>query len=191
MEKEKTGVIGVAFKLFIICFVSTLLLSCTNYLTKDIIAENDIKAFEEGCLKVVPDGTEIKNIEFAAYLEGAEAALVYDANGNELGLAIKQTVSGYNPGIVILTGVSKDGNTVLGIDILDHSETPGLGAKADSDGFTKQFENKAYPVKSNKDGGEIVAITGATRTTNGVIDSGVNKAVEAAKAYYEAKEGAE
>ena len=47
MEKEKTGIISVALKLFIICFVSTLILAFVNTLTKDIIEENSKKVFAE------------------------------------------------------------------------------------------------------------------------------------------------
>ena len=182
MEKEKTGIISIAVKLFVICFVSTLILAFTNYLTKDIIKANQEKEFKDGCTYVVPGGTSSEIIDFSEFLPESEVAAIYD--GEELkGLAIKQSIKGYNSGLVLMTGVAADGETVLGIKILEHSETPGLGALADSEDFTEQFRGKTAPLATEKDGGEIVAITGATKTTKGIIDAGVNTAVEATKAY--------
>lgn len=187
MEKEKTGIITVALKLFVICFVSTLILAFTNTLTRDTIKANQEQEFKDGCAYVVPGGTHSEIIDFSEFLQGSEVAAIYD--GEELkGLAIKQSIKGYNSGLVLMTGVSADGETVLGIKVLEHSETPGLGALADSENFTEQFRGKTAPLATEKDGGEIVAITGATKTTKGIIDAGVNKAVDAAKAYM-AKEG--
>ncbi len=190
MEKEKTGIINVALKLFVICFVSTLILAFTNTLTKDIIEENSKAAFLEGCDYVLPGADKTEIIDISDYLPGAEAALSYDETGYVIGISIKQSIKGYNSGLVLMTGVARDGVTVTGIKVLEHSETPGLGALADSEDFTEQFRRKTAPLKTKKDGGEIVAITGATKTTKGIIDAGVNKAVEAAKAYFE-KEGIE
>ena len=59
MEKEKTGIITVALKLFVICFVSTLILAFTNTLTKDIIKANQEQVFKEGCAYVVPGGMKL------------------------------------------------------------------------------------------------------------------------------------
>ena len=187
MEKEKTGIISVAVKLFVICFVSTLILAFVNNLTKDTIKANNEKVFKEGCTYVVPGGTSSEIIDFAEYLPDSEVAAIYGDEGL-IGLAIKQSIKGYNSGLVLMTGVSSDGETVLGIKVLEHSETPGLGALADSENFTEQFRDKKAPLATIKDGGEIAAITGATKTTKGIIDNGVNVAVEAAKAYFE-KEG--
>ncbi|MDO5478693.1 MAG: FMN-binding protein [Clostridia bacterium] len=185
MEKEKTGIITVALKLFIICFVSTLILAFVNTLTKDVIEENNKKVFAEGCEEVLPGAARTEIVDISEYLPGAEAAVSYDAENNVMGIAIKQSIKGYNSGLVLMTGVAADGKKVTGIDILEHSETPGLGALADSKDFTEQFRGKMAPLKTEKDGGEIVAITGATKTTKGIIDNGVNKAVEAAALYFE------
>ena len=81
----------------------------------------------------------------------------------------------------MMVGVDKEGN-VLGIDIISHSETAGLGAVADAAtpagvSFREQFAGKAGSVSVTKDGGEIEAITGATITSRAVCD-GVNAALE-------------
>ena len=78
-------------------------------------------------------------------------------------------------------GVTKDGG-VKAINILNHSETPGLGAKSTEPEFYEQFNDKEIlPLKVVKGAAsgadEIAAISGATITSNAVT-SGVNAAVE-------------
>ena len=187
MEKEKTGVISVALKLFVICFVSTLILAFVNTITKDVIKKNSDEAFKKACKEVVSACADIKIIELKEYPE-VDAALLLDENKKTVGIAIRQSVKGYNKGIDLLTCVKNDGVTLYGLDIIDHQETPGYGARADEPKFTKQFEGKSAPVKTIENGGEIEAISGATKTTKGILDSGVNVAVKAAKAGLE-KEG--
>ncbi len=80
-----------------------------------------------------------------------------------------------------VVGVTNKG-TVRAINILSHSETPGLGAKSTEPEFYGQFENRAkLPLKVVKGTAEaedeISAISGATITSNAVT-SGVNAAVE-------------
>ena len=69
------------------------------------------------------------------------------------------------------------------VAILSHSETPGLGAKADSSDFTdrfkQSFDEKGFAVTKDNNGNAvgIDAITGATITSRAVT-SAVNEAVE-------------
>ena len=72
---------------------------------------------------------------------------------------------------------------VEGIEILNHEETPGLGANILRDSFKDSFKGKLVtegltsskqPSKDN----EVQALTSATITTNGVLDE-VNKLIKA------------
>ncbi|MBQ2617784.1 MAG: FMN-binding protein, partial [Synergistaceae bacterium] len=88
---------------------------------------------------------------------------------------------GYGGQIGFVVGITKDG-TVKAINILNHSETPGLGAKSTEPEFYGQFADKSsLPLKVVKGGAsnpdEIAAISGATITSNAVTD-GVNGAVK-------------
>ena len=67
-------------------------------------------------------------------------------------------------------------NTIAQLKIGDDrfAETPGLGAKALDDDFVNQFVGKALPIAKD----DIDAITGATMTTQAVIDA-INLAFEA------------
>lgn len=185
MEKNN-GIIKTSLRLFVICFTTTILLAGVNLLTKDKIKENNEKKFQESCREVI-EAEYFTVVDLSSYKKGAEGALAFSSDGEVLGLCVKQTVKGYNSGLVIMTGVLSDGNTISGIDIIEHSETPGFGALADTPEFTAQFKGISSPFSYEKEGGEIKAITGATKTSTG-IKKCVNESVIIAGAYFE-KEG--
>ncbi|HMA75724.1 MAG TPA: RnfABCDGE type electron transport complex subunit G [Candidatus Krumholzibacteriaceae bacterium] len=90
------------------------------------------------------------------------------------------SADGYSGDIEFLVGVNRDG-VIQGVEILKHSETPGLGAKIQSGEFRDQFEGhsidntRVWEVK--KDGGEFEQITGATISSRAVtraIRKGLN-----------------
>ena len=80
-------------------------------------------------------------------------------------------------GPVAVTLTLDDSLTIQSIEIGDDqfAETDGLGAKAKDAEFTDQFVGKTLPLKD----GDIDAISGATITTNAVLDA-VNAIYEAA-----------
>ena len=82
--------------------------------------------------------------------------------------------NGFGGGIDMMTGVDNDGN-VTGIAVISHAETSGLGSKATDPEWQAQFAGKNGSVTVEKDGGEIVAITGSTITSRAICD-GVNTA---------------
>jgi len=75
----------------------------------------------------------------------------------------------------MLIGIS-DGK-ILGVHILEHLETPGLGARStevrpdeDEPWFLRQFKG-LDSVALKKDGGNIDAITAATITSRAITDA--------------------
>lgn len=96
------------------------------------------------------------------------------------GIAFKVVApDGYSGNITVMVGVDPEG-TVSGIEILSHSETPGLGDKIALPAFKgifvgKNLRNADWRVK--KDGGEFDQITGATISPRAVV-SAVRKGLE-------------
>ena len=78
---------------------------------------------------------------------------------------------GYSGDIEFLVGVDLDG-VIQGIEILKHSETPGLGARIQSEEFRGMFKNHGIDNteiwKVKKDGGVFKEITGATISSRAV-----------------------
>jgi Na+-transporting NADH:ubiquinone oxidoreductase subunit C len=93
---------------------------------------------------------------------------------------------GYNKSsiISIFICVEPDMETLKGIEVLDHSETPGLGGRITEASFKKQFVGKKVKpnllmVKERKalNQNEVDAITGATNTSKG-IEAFINDAMK-------------
>lgn len=79
--------------------------------------------------------------------------------------------NGYSGDIKVMVGVDTAG-VVQGIVILDHRETPGLGAKIETAGFRDQYKGKSLRDPATwdvaKDGGTFKQITGATISSRAV-----------------------
>ena len=91
--------------------------------------------------------------------------------------------------------VGPDLETVKGIEVLDHAETPGLGGRMTEEKFKKQFVGKKLKpklsiVRGRKTIGpnEVHAITGASFTSKG-IENIINEAMETFWLEMEANKG--
>ena len=74
--------------------------------------------------------------------------------------------------------IAADGKTVVGVTFGHKSETPGLGGEITTEKFQSQFTGKQIMENGNLIPVEFDAITGATKTSNGVkemIDSTLEK----------------
>ena len=101
-----------------------------------------------------------------------KAAELEVLNGQQ-GTAIKVTdPKGFGGALTVMVGLAQDG-TVLGYKVLESSETPGLGAKADfwfQEGQKGNIIGKtAGKLEVSKDGGDVDAITASTITSRAFL----------------------
>jgi len=94
-------------------------------------------------------------------------------------LAIEAIGSGgYGGDIKLMFGVDLASGKQTGMEVVSHSETPGLGARIEEPGFRRQWQG--LPVDSEialtAEGGDIDAISGATFTSRAAIE-GTNEVV--------------
>ncbi len=78
---------------------------------------------------------------------------------------------GYSGNITVMVGV-EPGGVVVGMEILSHTETPGLGDKITREAFKGQFKGKSLEGvdwRVMKDGGDFDQITGATISPRAVV----------------------
>ena len=78
---------------------------------------------------------------------------------------------GYSGNIAMMVGVDPGGR-VVGLEILSHAETPGLGDKITQAAFKGQFKGKTLEGvdwRVKKEGGEFDQITGATISPRAVV----------------------
>ena len=182
-----------ALALTAITVVIGLLLGVVYEVTKDPIAQQELKAKQEACEEVFPDAESFESVDISGDTETFRSALdeagytqdsideVYqalDASGELAGYVITVTSSeGYGGDIQFSMGVGMDGTT-YGISFLSIDETAGLGMNANTDAFKSQFEDQnvsefSYSKTGAAAEGEIDALSGATITTNAVTN-GVN-----------------
>ena len=171
-------IIKIGLTLFAITAVSATLLATVNKLTAPLIAENQTKKTYTSMKKVIPDSKEFQAIDVTGTEKISEAYLALDENKEKTGVCVISSANGYGGEIKVLTAVVN--GKICGIDILSHTETPGLGAKATNPDFKEQFEGKTGGislVKSGASGNEINAISGATISSTAVTEA-VNIALE-------------
>jgi electron transport complex protein RnfG len=101
-------------------------------------------------------------------------------NGEAKTVAFEDFGKGYGGDVGVMVGIDVENNSLVGVSVTTHAETPGLGAKAKDDPvWVSQFKGLSIenPVALTKDGGTINSIGGATITSRAVA-SAASKAVE-------------
>ena len=161
--------------LLIITSAVAVALAGVNMITAPVIDAQNAKKTHDAIELVLPGGGEA--VAFPA------TDLVSKVYASETGYAVEVTPGGFDNTITMMVGIDKAGN-VLGISIISHTETAGLGAVAAAgtpagEAFRDQFVGASGSVAVTKDAGQIDAITGATITSRAVCD-GVNAALECA-----------
>ncbi|MCK5076827.1 MAG: RnfABCDGE type electron transport complex subunit G [Calditrichia bacterium] len=143
---------------------------------------NDIETISKKEPVIDPTGKVVAHNEIVEYYIGYN-----DSTRNEItGYALKASKAGYEAKVETMVGVDVEG-VIKKIIIIDQKETPGLGARCTEDTpvdpnrkkwTTEQFIGKTMKqMKVDKDGGEIVSITGATITSRTVANS-IKEALE-------------
>ena len=188
MEKLKSSITNMVLVLTGIAIVMGCILAWVNHVTEQPIAQQKEKTLADG-IKAVMGGGELtvtKTDTVPANVNGKEATFVVyqtaDAGGNSLGAAVESSTMGFGGNLKVLVGFNTEG-TILGYTLLEHAETPGLGAKADK-WFQKDSKgdiigkNPQEPLVVSKDGGQVDAITASTITSRAFLLA-VNNAYKA------------
>ena len=175
MKTESTVkyVLRLALTLLAITAVVAVILAGVNSVTAPRIAELNAEKTQAAIEAVLPGGGE--EVAFTD-----DTGLVTTAYKGDAGYAIQVAPSGFNGAVTMMVGVDNDGK-VLGISIISHTETAGLGATAAAstsagEAFRGQFAGMSGTVTVTKDGGRVDAITGATITSRAVC-TGVSAAL--------------
>jgi electron transport complex protein RnfG len=174
MKKLKSSLPNMLSVLTVIAVVAGAVLAYVNSVTAPQIEKINADNLAAG-IKAVMGSDDIQ----VSDPQDVDGFIVYDvtAGDNDLGQAIVTTdKNGFGGPLKVLVGFDNEG-TILGYTVLEHAETPGLGAKA-GDWFQKDGKGCIIgknPGKCNftvsKDGGEIDAITASTITSRAFLRS--------------------
>ena len=174
-----TKIISYTLRLTILCVVTAFSLALVYGKTKPMI-EAQVGTIENLARKeVLPLADRFEQISENYFM-------AYNKNGNTVGKIVKSAQQGYGGQIKIMVGVDNE-DKVVGIKILEHYETPGLGDAITKKNFTLQFNHKTVSeLRLKKDGGSIDAITGATVSSKACVKA-VKKGLEYIKQYEQSK----
>ena len=169
--------------LTLIAALAGLALSGVYSLTRSTIEEQELAKETEAYKAVCPEADSFAVAEAAqesitAMADSAtrvnKAYVAKDAAGNVIGYALNVTSKGFGGNVTLAMGLTADGR-ITGISFTELNETAGLGMKADEPAFKDQFPGKGGKltlVKGTASGGqEISAITGASVTSNAVVNA--------------------
>ena len=153
-------------------FVSGLFLVLVFQYASPLITDNLRKETESAIYRIFPAAKGYSK----GQVNGEAVFKVTGPDGKLLGYAFVAEGYGYQGKIKMMAGIKPDLETLIGIEILDSQETPGLGQEITGDKFKSQFKGlRASPEitcvknKSREKPNEIEAITGATISSRSAV----------------------
>jgi len=210
MKKLQSNILNMALVLTLIAVVAAGLLAWVNNVTSGPIEEINNLAIENGIKSVILGDRDIQfTVDAPVEQDGFVFHGVNDMNGNLIGTAVESTdKNGFGGALKVMVGFDPEGK-ILGYTVLEHSETPGLGAQAD--GWFRQASAEAKEQSAvvdvllgapgkpgnhniigmnpgddmmivSKDGGDVDAITASTITSKAFLRA-VNAAYKAVFGY--------
>lgn len=168
MEKLKSSLVNMVAVLTVIALVAGFVLAYVNSVTAPQIEKINAENLAAGIKAVM--GSDDIQVADPEEIDAFTSYSVSDAQGASLGKAVVSTSNGFGGPLKVLVGFDNEG-TIKGYTVLEHAETPGLGAKA-GEWFQDKILGK-NPGSCNftvsKDGGDIDAITASTITSRAFL----------------------
>lgn len=203
---DNTSSLRLIGTLVLIAMLSGFMVVLAYQVTQPYILANRLAALEKAVFAVLPGAVSRESFLLdenglqkvaATEVSTANVFAGYDKDGNLVGVALDGAARGYQDVVKVLYGYSLKDQCVVGMTVLQSTETPGLGDRVQSDpGFLANFEclkaevtsegtslqNEITTVKHGKKvhPWEIDGISGATVTSKAVgaaIQKSTNKFV--------------
>ena len=165
MEKNNTAslMIKMALILMVICAVVSAVLGAVNMITAPVIADIAAAKTAAAYNEVLPSTGEYTPVD---YSDANVTAVAKCAEGT----VVEVSISGSQSMLALAIGVDNDG-AITGVSVIDHGETPGLGAKSTEAEWRAQFVGQTSGLALDKKGGEVAPLTGATITSQAIVDA--------------------
>ncbi|OUR83550.1 electron transport complex subunit G [Cycloclasticus sp. 46_120_T64] len=196
MSETKKTILKSAWVLGLFSLIGIGLVSLTHAITAEKIAENERLFILKNLRVLVPDEmhdndllSDVSHVSDPVF-GNEQSVKIYKAFSKQQLVAIiaaPTAADGYNGSIKLLVAIRADGE-LIGVRVVSHQETPGLGDAIDSNksdwvlGFAglslDKPQLKDWQVK--RDGGSFDQFTGATITPRAVV-----KAVRRTLQYYQ------
>ena len=193
---KKEGMVYVIGFTFIVTFTMGILLSAAHTSTIDVVERNELERRKSTVLSAIGIGGDSTDEIFAAYAnlerldEGGPGLYLYSGTGEPI-IARQFSGAGVWGDIVAVVSVNADVTRIIGVEILDQNETPGLGGRVTTSAFLDQLRGERIgpdgifvqtrgPGDYDSENAQIDGITGATGTTR-AFDRMLNRELQALK----------
>lgn len=173
----KSSLKNMVVVLFSITLIASLCVGLVNKITFEPIEKAKAENIQKALKNVLP---EFDASEEKAMTVDELPVIVHTAKQGEqvVGYAVEtMTTKGFSGVFRLMVGFRASGE-VYNINVLEHSETPGLGSKmGDEDNSLlvsfkdKNPANMKQPLAVVKDGGDVQALTAATISSRAYVDA--------------------
>jgi Na+-transporting NADH:ubiquinone oxidoreductase subunit C len=191
---NREGIFYTVIVTFVVSFVFVALLALSNEFTRELVERNRVLSERRSVLQSFGIEIERSDADYELYdnrvTESTEQGFqLYQAQvDGQTVRAIKFSGSGLWGTITGVIAVEQDLSRIIGMEIISHNETPGLGGRIDEDWFKDQFRGEKIDEgririlgtgggDTDKDNGRVDAVTGATRTST-ALEQIVNASLE-------------
>ncbi|THB76209.1 MAG: FMN-binding protein [Desulfobulbaceae bacterium] len=121
-------------------------------------------------------------------IDGTDIPVFFTRDGDDVSTLAIEAIGkgGYGGDLKLMFGIDLKKSQQIGMEVVSHSETPGLGARIEEPAFRKQWQGMSIepPVAITGDGGQIDGISGATSTSRAAA-SGTNEVLMLLNTYKE------
>ena len=156
-------IIKMAVLLMVICAVVSAVLGAVNMVTAPVIADIAAAKTTAAYNEVLPSAAGYEAVD---YTDANVTAVAKCAEGT----VVEVSISGSQSMLALAIGVDNDA-VITGVSVIDHGETPGLGAKSTEAEWRAQFVGQSSGLALDKKGGEVAPLTGATITSQAIVDA--------------------
>jgi Na+-translocating ferredoxin:NAD+ oxidoreductase subunit G len=158
-------VLKLSITLAVVGLVAAALLTGVNNVTAPIIIERQLAEYRQALELFFP---EVESFE-SQQLGEDKFDLVYDSSDRLIGVMSTVGQQGYDGTILYNLALDGEGK-IVGLRIISHSETPGVGDVITTESFQDQFIGKGYddPLTAGED---VDTVSGATISSSAMITS--------------------
>lgn len=158
-------VIRLSLTLAVVGIISASMLTSIHGVTAPIIAERQEAEYRQALELYFSDFDRFETEQ----LDDDYFDLIYDSSGKLIGIMSTIQQQGYDGYITYNLAVDSEG-TIIGLLIVSHSETPGLGDVITTDVYQEQFIGKSFkdPITAGED---VDTVSGASVSTSAMINS--------------------
>ncbi len=160
--------VKIVLTLTLVAVFSGGILSLADIYSRDRIAQNKIEALNSGIRMIESEASNIEELYEGVYK-------LLNESGDFIGYAVAASGQGYQGKITLIYGIDADLEKISGIEVIESSETPGLGSRINDNDYKDQFKNLGVTYNIECVKGEVNTVnTNATTATTEMVSSKIS-----------------